>query len=78
MKIWKLIYIPIITILSTLGTIKILDSVNSISNQNHKKKIINGYVIKLKSCFDLENKNKRKTHESLKLIEYCVKEFGVD
>ena len=65
-------------ILSTLGTLKIIDSVNSTISEKHKKKIIDNYGIKLKSCFDLENKNKRKTHESLMLIEYCVKEFGFD
>ncbi len=30
----------------------------------------------LNECFDLENKSKRTINESLKLIEYCLKEFG--
>ena len=30
----------------------------------------------LNKCFDLENKNKRTTNESMKLIEYCLNEFG--
>ena len=30
----------------------------------------------LNECFDLENKSKRTTNESLKLIEYCLEEFG--
>ena len=30
----------------------------------------------LNECFDLENKSKRTINESLKLIEYCLEEFG--
>ena len=30
----------------------------------------------LNECFDLKNKSKRTINESLKLIEYCVEEFG--
>ena len=30
----------------------------------------------LNKCFDLKNKSKRTINESLKLIEYCLEEFG--
>ena len=30
----------------------------------------------LNECFDLENKSKRTINESLKLLEYCLEEFG--
>ncbi len=30
----------------------------------------------LNECFDLKNKSKRTTNDSLKLIEYCLEEFG--
>ena len=30
----------------------------------------------LNECFDLKNKSKRTINESLKLIEYCLVEFG--
>ena len=30
----------------------------------------------LNECFDLKNKSKRTIDESLKLIEYCLEEFG--
>ena len=30
----------------------------------------------MNECFDLENKSKRTINESLKLIEYCLEEFG--
>ena len=33
---------------------------------------------KLKGCLDLENKNQRSINESLDLIAYCMKEFGID
>ena len=52
--------------------------VDTIREVNYKNKNINDYVIKLKECFDLENKNKRRIHESLNLIEYCVKKYGMD
>ena len=63
---------------SFLGTFKIINSANTFNVENHKNKIINNYAIKLKSCFDLKNKSKRRNYESLELIEYCVKEFGID
>ena len=30
----------------------------------------------LNECFDLKNKSKRTINDSLKLIEYCMEEFG--
>ena len=30
----------------------------------------------LNECFDLKNKSKRTLNDSLKLIEYCIEEFG--
>ena len=30
----------------------------------------------LNECFDLKHKSKRTINESLKLIEYCLEEFG--
>ena len=30
----------------------------------------------LNKCFDLKNKSKRNVNDSLKLIEYCLEEFG--
>ena len=31
----------------------------------------------LNECFDLKNKSKRNINESMKLIEYCLEEFGL-
>ena len=30
----------------------------------------------LNECFDLKNKSKRTLNDSIKLIEYCLKEYG--
>ena len=30
----------------------------------------------LNKCFDLKNKSQRNIHDSIKLIEYCLKEYG--
>jgi len=30
----------------------------------------------LNKCFDLKNKSKRTINDSMKLIEYCLEEFG--
>ena len=30
----------------------------------------------LNECFDLKNKSKRTQNDSMKLIEYCLEEFG--
>lgn len=78
MKYWKDLAIYMVIIFSLLGTFKTINSVKTFKVENHKKKIINDYSIMLKSCFDLKNKNKRRIYESLELIEYCIKEFGID
>ena len=78
MKYWKDLAIYMVIIFSLLGTFKTINSVKTFKVENNKKKIINDYSIMLKSCFDLKNKNKRRIYESLELIEYCIKEFGID
>ena len=72
------IFIYIIIFFSLIGTYKVFEKVNILRTSNYKNRIINDYVIELKGCFDLDNKNQRKINESLDLIEYCMKEFGID
>ena len=76
MKNWNKLFITLFIIFSLLGTFKLFEFLISYNFENHKNVIIKSYSIKLKSCFDLDNKNKRSIQESLNLIEYCVKEFG--
>ena len=74
----RFLYISLVIIFSSLATHTILESNDFFKDENQKDEIINTYRIKLKSCFDFENKNKRKTHESFNLIEYCLNEFVID
>ena len=71
-------YIFIIIIFSSIVFFKAFRKVNILRTESHKNKIIHDYAKKLKRCFDLENKNQRKINESLDLIKYCIKEFGID
>ena len=78
MKTLQNIFIYLIICFTLIGTFKVFEKINIHRTASDKNKIINDYVKKLKGCFDLENKNKRKVNESLDLIEYCMKEFGID
>ena len=78
MKNLNKIFICIIVIFSFIGFFKILGKVNIFITEIHKNRVINDYAKKLKGCFDLENKNQRSIDESLNLIKYCMKEFGID
>ena len=70
--------ICIVIILSSGVTFKIYEKVTILRSESYKNKIISDYRKKLKECFDLENKNQRRIIESLDLIKYCMKEFGID
>ena len=74
----KKFFIFITIIFSLIGIYKFLGKVNFLITESHKNKVINDYAKKLKGCFDLENKNQRRINESLDLIKYCMKEFGID
>ena len=71
-------FICIIIIFSSIGIYKVFGKVNILRTESHNKKVIHDYAKKLKGCFDLENKNQRRVNESLDLIKYCMKEFGID
>tara|TARA_Y100001933_G_scaffold204675_1_gene207008 strand:- start:358 stop:633 length:276 start_codon:yes stop_codon:yes gene_type:complete len=74
---WKNSFNYVITISFFLIIFGILSVKNS-NSEKYKDKIIKDYGINLKACIDLENKNKRRINESLELIKYCIKEFGID
>ena len=78
MKNLKKFFIFIIIIFSSLGIYIVLGKLNILRTENPKNKVIHDYAKKLKGCFDLENKNQRRINESLDLIKYCMKEFGID
>tara|TARA_B100000214_G_scaffold153679_1_gene110092 strand:- start:108 stop:344 length:237 start_codon:yes stop_codon:yes gene_type:complete len=78
MKNLEKFFICIIIIFSLIGIFKVFEKVNILRIESHNNKVINDYAKKLKGCFDLENKNQRRINESLDLIKYCMKEFGID
>ena len=54
------------------------DFVISSDLQNEEKNKLKKSAEILNKCFDLKNKSKRTINESLKLIEYCLEEFGFE
>ena len=67
------IFLSIVFLLS-LKTYR--DFVISSDLKNEEKNKLKKSAEILNECFDLENKSKRTINESLKLIEYCLEEFG--
>ena len=46
---------------------------------NHLKKVeekFNNKSEKIEKCIDIQNKNKRRIYENIKLSEYCIDKFG--
>ena len=78
MKTLEKYIIIIIIFFSFIVTLKVFKKVNINRTESHKNKIISDYANELRGCFDLENKNQRRINESLDLIKYCMKEFGID
>ena len=68
-----LIFLSIVFLIS-LKTYRNFTISNDLKNEE-KNKLKKSAEI-LNECFDLENKSKRTINESLKLIEYCLEEFG--
>ena len=52
------------------------DFVISSDLKNEEKNKLKKSAEILNECFDLKNKSNRTINESLKLIEYCLEEFG--
>ncbi len=50
-------------------------TISSDSKNEEKNKLKKSAEI-LNECFDLKNKSKRTLNNSMKLIEYCLEEFG--
>ena len=79
MKILRIFFSGILLSILLLFGFKIYRSFNiSRDIKNEKKDKLKKSAEILNDCFDLENKNKRTLNDSLKLIEYCLKEYGTD
>ena len=44
--------------------------------KNEEKNKLKKSANVLNECFDLKNKNQRSLNDSMKLIEYCLEEYG--
>lgn len=74
----RLFYIFLILTLFILFT-----SISSVRYQVRKLEEIEtqrniDFALKLKNCFDFENKIERGLNESIILIEYCMEFYGMD
>ena len=49
---------------------------SDLKNEEKNKLKISAEI--LNECFDLQNKSKRTINDSMKLIEYCLEEFGFE
>lgn len=78
MKIFRLTFALILLTMTFLIGLKIYRNFN-ISRElkiDEKNKLKKSAEV-LNKCFDLKNKNKRNQNDSIKLIEYCLKEYGI-
>ena len=77
MKILKISFTVILLSLMCLLGIRIYQNfVISRDLKNDKKNKLEKSAEVLNKCFDLKNKSQRTINDSLKLIEYCLKEYG--
>ena len=65
-----------IIIFSLIGIKKIIYINQAKDPKNNDISILREHTRVLNECFDLENKNKRTLNKSIKLIEYCLWEYG--
>ena len=65
-----------IIIFSLIGIKKLIYIKQNNDLKNEEESILNESNRVLNECFDLENKDNRNQNESIKLIEYCLEEYG--
>ena len=79
MKNFRIIFIVILLSIVFFKGLKIYSDFKfsrDLKNENKIKLKKSSEV--LNECFDLKNKSKRTVNESMKLIEYCLKEYGFE
>tara|TARA_Y100001968_G_C19395824_1_gene738254 strand:- start:494 stop:736 length:243 start_codon:yes stop_codon:yes gene_type:complete len=77
MRIFRIIFTVILLSIVFFKGLKIYSNFkfsSDLKNENKVKLKKSSEV--LNECFDLKNKNQRTINESMKLIEYCLKEYG--
>lgn len=77
MKIFKTFFTLILLSIVFLQGLKIYRNfkISRDLKNEEKSKLIKSAAI-LNECFDLKNKSMRSLNDSMKLIEYCLKEYG--
>ena len=77
MKIFRIIFSLILLSMIFLLGLKTYRNYSISRNlKNEEKDKLKKPAEILNECFDLKNKNKRTINDSMKLIEYCLKEYG--
>ena len=79
MKIFRIVCTVILFSLVFLLGIKIYRSffISKEFKNEEKIKLIKSAEV-LNECFDLNNKNQRNINDSMKLIEYCLENYGYE
>ena len=76
MKIFRITFTIVLFMMFLLG-IKIYSDFNiSKDLKKEEKNRLKKSAELLNECFDLKNKSKRSLDDSMKLIEYCLYEYG--
>ena len=76
-KISRITFAVILLFIFLLLGLKVYRNFNISRNlKNEEKNRLKKSAEVLNECFDLKNKSKRSHNESMKLIEYCLEEFG--
>ena len=79
MKIFSIAFTVIFLSMIFLLGVKIYRSFIISRNFEKKEKIkFKKSAEVLNNCFDLKNKSQRNINDSMKLIEYCLKEYGYE
>ena len=77
MKIFRIIFSLILLSMIFLLGLKTYRNYSISRNlKNEEKDKLKKSAEILNECFDLKNKSKRTINDSMKLIEYCLKEYG--
>ena len=77
MKFFRIFFTVILLSIALLKGLKIYSNFRisrDLKNENKNKLKKSSEV--LNECFDLKNKSLRTLNDSMKLIEYCLKEYG--
>ena len=77
MKFFRIFFTVILLSIALLKGLKIYSNFRisrDLKNENKNKLKKSSEV--LNECFDLKNKSQRTINDSMKLIEYCLKEYG--